>query len=75
LSEVYRKRKYKKYFFIEPKPHESPELENDISKQRIKEEIQEYERLKGSERIVEVEDGLTYFLINSNWVNKWRNFV
>ena len=67
--------RYKKYFIMEPEPHMYPSLASDHSKKRINEEVQIYNVLKTNERLVEIEGGLTYFIINSDWVTKWRKFV
>ena len=67
--------RYKKYYVMEPEPHMYPNLEGDCSKKRIAEEIQLYNALKSSERLVEIDGGLAYFLINSEWVVHWRKFV
>ena len=67
--------RYKKYYIMEPEPFKYPQLEEDRSQQRVEEEIQLYERLKTSERLTEVDGGLAYFLVNTKWVDKWRNFI
>ena len=71
----YQNARYKKYFILKPGPHKYPQLKNDTSEGRIKEEINQYTALKSSDRLLEIDGGLTYFLINADWVNKWRKFV
>ena len=66
---------YKKYFFLEPEPWQYPELENDSSKRRIKEELALYHQLMENDRIVEVDGGLTYYLVSKDWISKWRDFA
>ena len=75
MNDKYRNCRYKKYFVLEPEPYVYPQLERDRSAVRIKDEIHIYTQLKSSERLVEINGALTYFLISSEWVNKWRSFV
>ena len=67
--------RFKKYYVFEPEAHMYPHLQNDTSKKRINDEIQLYNQLKASERLIEVDGGYAYFLINSEWVTHWRKFV
>ena len=75
LCQQYRIAKYKKYFFLPPEPHQSPELITDNSKQRIEEELELYRSLKDDDRLVNIDGGLTYFLISAQWIQKWRDFI
>jgi len=34
-----------------------------------------YNALKTSDRVLEIDGGLTYFIIDVEWVKKWRAFV
>ena len=67
--------KFKKYFFLEPEPFQFPELAEDGSKKRIKDEMTLYKQLKDDDRIRVVDKGLTYYLISKEWVDQWRAFI
>ena len=67
--------RYKKYFVLDPEPYVYPHLENDVSERRIQEELNLYAHLKMSDRMLTVDGGLTYFIIDANWVGLWRKFM
>ena len=42
---------------------------------RIEEELELYKALKDDDRLVDIDGGLTYYLISSRWIQKWRDFI
>ena len=47
----------------------------DSSAKRIDEELELYRSLKDDDRLINVDGGLTYFLISAKWIQKWRDFI
>ena len=50
-------------------------MSTDNSDKRIEEELELYRSLKDDDRLVNVDGGLTYFLISAQWIQKWRDFI
>ena len=72
------KLKFKKYMIKQlPEEHPHPDLANDLSKQRMREEFAMYKKLQGDDRMEISEDdgGMTYYIINARWIDAWREWI
>ena len=77
IMKDYTNREYKRYHFL---PHVNGQIPNSVKKQsheeRKQEDLKLYEVYKEDKQVIQSDDGgLGYYLISSEWIKLWRNFV
>lgn len=75
LVKIYQSCKFKRFHFLKPEPFQNESLTSDYSRHRIQEDLNYYKHYKGCEKLLNIDGGLTYYVISSAWINKWREFV